>query len=179
MTDVFDAHAVRYDQWFERHPAVYRAELRAVEDLWPAVERGVEIGVGSGRFALPLGIRHGVDPAAGMRRLARERGIEAVEGVAERLPYPSDSFDAVLLVTNICFVADPLAAAEEAWRILRPGGSVVVGFIDRDSALGQTYCGEVGRGSPFYRRARFFGAAEGYGRGLFVAVRGSKTETER
>src|SRR6202011_4339241 len=63
------------------------SELRAVRGLLPKDGVGMEIGVGSGRFAAPLGIRYGVDPSVKMRTLAQARGIEAVEGVAEKLPY--------------------------------------------------------------------------------------------
>jgi SAM-dependent methyltransferase len=87
-TDPFDAHPNRYDDWFERHKAAYQSELHA---LWVALSEegeGLEVGVGTGRFAAPLCIEHGVDPSPEMRKRARKRGIDVKDGVAEDLPVP-------------------------------------------------------------------------------------------
>jgi SAM-dependent methyltransferase len=155
----FEQHADRYEAWFERHPAAYQSELAAVRELWPASADGIEIGVGAGHFAAPLGIRRGVEPAAAMRRLAEERGVCVVDGVAEHLPFPDDCCDAALMVTTICFVDDPVQSIREMFRILRPGGCAVVGFVDRESPLGREYQRKAGS-SLFYGPARFFSAAE-------------------
>src|SRR5689334_10157064 len=58
------------------------------------------------------------------------------------------------MVTTICFVDDLGSAFREAARVLKPGGSLVVGFIDRDSPLGRQYAARKDRGR-FYRHARF------------------------
>ncbi|WP_397546757.1 class I SAM-dependent methyltransferase [Rhodothermus marinus] len=158
-TAVFDQHAARYDAWFERHPAVYASELAAVRALWPPVQEALEVGVGTGRFAVPLGIRHGVEPSPSMRRLAAARGVQVMDGVAEALPFPDRRFEAVLMVTTLCFVDDPLQAIREAYRVLRPGGFLVIGFMDRDSPPGRHYL-ERHRERPFYREARFLSASE-------------------
>jgi hypothetical protein len=47
-----------------------------VRSLLPAGGYGVEIGVGTGRFAVSLGIAVGVEPSPAMAELARRRGIE-------------------------------------------------------------------------------------------------------
>ncbi|MBN1337389.1 MAG: class I SAM-dependent methyltransferase [Deltaproteobacteria bacterium] len=156
----FEEHTEAYDAWFERHRDLYEAELCAVRALLPP--RGAEIlevGVGSGRFAVPLGIRVGVEPSGRMADRARSLGIEVHEGVAEALPFHDGCFDAVLLVTTICFVDDVAAALQEARRVLKPGGRLVVGFVDRDSELGRRY-EENRERSRFYREATFFSPAE-------------------
>jgi len=43
-----------------------------VKSLIPEGLNGMEVGVGTGRFALPLGIRVGVEPADNMARIAKE-----------------------------------------------------------------------------------------------------------
>ncbi|MFS8639688.1 MAG: methyltransferase domain-containing protein, partial [Symbiobacteriaceae bacterium] len=149
----------RYDGWFDRYPAVVAAELEAIRQLLPPHGRRVEVGVGTGRFASALGIRHGVDPSAAMRRLALRRGVEAVDGVAERLPYGNASFDAVLMVTTDCFIDDLDAAFRETCRVLRPGGVAVVALIDRDSPLGRLYQ-QQRESDPFLREARFRSVGE-------------------
>ncbi|PRD65851.1 class I SAM-dependent methyltransferase [Malikia granosa] len=155
----YEAHSDRYDAWFERHQAAYIAELLALRPSVPLSGRGLEIGVGSGRFAAPLGVQVGIDPSRAMLDCARTRGIEVVQGVAEALPFADHSFDHALVVTTLCFVDSPQAMLAQARRVLKPGGALVIGFIDRDSALGQRY--EAYReASVFYRDATFYSAAE-------------------
>ena len=158
--NVFETEAERYDRWFDRHPAAFESEVEAVR----AALRGshghcLEIGVGTGRFATPFGIVDGIEPAAAMRRIAESRGVHAVDGIGEVLPFDSESFDCALMVTTICFVNDPIQSCREAWRVLKPGGRFLVGLVDRDSFLGKEY--ETRRvENPFYRTARFFSVRE-------------------
>ena len=158
----FEAHAEAYDAWFDRHADAYRAELEAVRRLLPAGRapaRAVEIGVGSGLFAQPLGVGLGVEPSPAMAARARARGIEVLEGPAEALPLPDAAFDLALMVTTICFVDDPAAAVAEAARVLAPGGRLIVGFVDAASELGQRYERQRAH-SKFYGEATFFTARE-------------------
>ena len=62
-----------------------------------------------------------------------------VKGVAEVLPFSNHAFAYALCVTTICFVDDASAMLSEAYRVLKPGGGLVIGFIDRTSSLGQHY----------------------------------------
>lgn len=132
----------RYDRWFEKNRAAYLSELRAVGSLIPRFTRGLEVGVGTGRFAAPLSVSVGLDPSLSMIEVAMERGVLPVRGVAERLPFGDEKFDLVLMVTVIFLLEDQAAAFREAARVLKPGGSLVVGFIDRDSPIGRRYQGE-------------------------------------
>ncbi len=157
--DPFGQHVDLYEQWFERNPLVYESELRAVASLLPADGVGIEIGVGSGRFAAPLGIRLGVEPSEPMAELARRRGIEVLQGVAEALPLADATCDFALMVVTLCFLADASLALCEAHRVLKAGGSLIVGFIDRESPLGRRYQSRKGE-SRFYREARFYGVDE-------------------
>jgi SAM-dependent methyltransferase len=152
--EIFEKHAAEYDLWFGENEAVYKSEILALHDLIPAMGIGLEVGVGTGRFADPLGIRIGVEPAKAMADRARKRGIEVHEARAEALPFRDESFDFVLMVTTICFLEDPLQALEEAKRILRPGGRIIIGMIDRNSPLGKEYERKKAT-SKFYRYAHF------------------------
>jgi SAM-dependent methyltransferase len=155
----FEAHADRYEEWFEEHGDFYRLEIGAIKALLPDFSRGVEIGIGTGRFALPLGIRIGVEPSTEMAARAMEKGLEVIPGTAEELPLPNGSFDFALMVTTICFVDDPAAAFREVRRILRPGGFLIVAFVDRETSLGRHYL-EHRDESRFYGPATFFSAGE-------------------
>jgi SAM-dependent methyltransferase len=79
--------------------------------------------------------------------------------VGEALPFRDATFDHVLLVTTLCFVADPARVLREAARVLRPRGLVVVGVIDRESPLGRGYAARKAQ-DVFYRGARFLAARE-------------------
>ncbi len=152
--EAFEKHAGEYDQWYDAHPFVYASELEAIKRLLPENAEGIEVGVGTGRFAAPLGIKVGVEPSQAMREIARSRNIDVVEGIAEELPFPDEQFDHVLFVTTICFVNSLEQAFAEAHRVLKPGGSILVGFVDRNSALGRKY--ENRRNdSRFYKNAVF------------------------
>jgi SAM-dependent methyltransferase len=154
MTDIFEEYAQEYDDWFVRHEVVYGAELAAVQSLIPETGQGLEIGVGTGRFAEPLGVKVGVEPARAMANLARHRGIQVIQGYAEALPIITASFDFVLMVTVLCFLPNPLQALVESTRVLKPHGRLIVGIIDPESPLGRSY--EANKdNSKFYRQAKF------------------------
>jgi SAM-dependent methyltransferase len=155
----FEGHHEQYEQWFDDHRAAYISELLALRPLVPWQGRGIEIGVGTGRFAAPLGVPLGVDPAARMLARAARRGVEAVAGTAEALPFIDGSFDYALVVTTICFVDSPATMMAEAHRVLVPGGTLVIGFIDRNSDLGRHYLAHRFE-SIFYRDATLYAAGE-------------------
>lgn len=155
----FEAHTERYEGWFEEHADAYESELAALDRLVPETGRGIEIGVGSARFATPLGIDVGIDPAGAMLARARQRGIDVVEGVAEYLPFRDGAFDTALIVTTICFVDDIPRTLAEADRILSESGSLVIGYIDKDSPVGRIYQ-ETKEENPFYREATFVSTEE-------------------
>lgn len=158
-TTPFEAHAPRYEQWFVDHAAAYRAELAALRALLPEPGFALEVGVGTGRFAAPLGVPIGVDPSVRMLAEARRRGIRVACGIAEALPFREAAFAHVLIVTTICFVDDPARMLAEVRRVLRPGGAVVIGLIDRDTPLGRHYLAHRAE-SVFYQEATFYAAAE-------------------
>jgi SAM-dependent methyltransferase len=66
---------------------------------------------------------------------ARQRGVECVVGIGESLPYRSGTFDQVLMMTVICFFTRLNRPFSEANRVLVPGGTIVIGFFDKDGEL--------------------------------------------
>jgi ubiquinone/menaquinone biosynthesis C-methylase UbiE len=155
----FQTHALKYDEWYDKNPLIYQSELEAVKELLPEGGRGLEVGVGTGRFVSLLGVRWGLDPSLEMGEIARERGVKFIQGVAESLPLSDREFDYILMVTTICFLDDLAKALREAYRVLKPNGSIVIGFIDAESQLGNFYHEHKGE-STFYRQARFYSVEE-------------------
>ncbi|MGM0596610.1 MAG: class I SAM-dependent methyltransferase [Myxococcota bacterium] len=158
-TTLFNNNLEKYENWFKRNYWAYETELKAIKQIAPVPEKSVEIGVGSGLFAGPCGIKYGVDPAEKMLLKARTRGVETIRGKAEALPFQNNSFDYVLMVTAICFVNDPAAAMAEIYRILSAKGVFVLGFVDKSSFLGLKYQ-EKKQKSLFYKDAQFFNLEE-------------------
>ncbi|MBW2981540.1 class I SAM-dependent methyltransferase [Candidatus Woesearchaeota archaeon] len=155
----FETHTQRYEDWFDRNRFAYESELEAVKAMLPRKGYGVEIGVGSGRFAAPLGIEHGIEPSPKMGAIAEKRGVIILGGTAENLFSTDETFDYALMVTTLCFLEDVDAAFKEAHRILTPKGYFINGFVDRKSEIGRSY-EKHKQESPFYREATFYSVDE-------------------
>ena len=91
----------------------------------------------------------GVDPSPAMMRAGRDRfSITLVQGVAERLPFCSSSFDFVLMGYALRHVGDLDETFREYLRVLKPGGRLLLMEITRPAsavglALMRTYFGSV------------------------------------
>ncbi len=157
--EAFEGFTREYDEWFVVNDSAYVSEMRAIRRLLPESGSGLEVGVGTGRFGALLGVGVGVDPSHKMACLSKDRGLKMCEAVAEDLPFPDATFDFVLMVTAICFFDDLERALSEAYRVLMPRGAIIIGFIDRESGLGQQYRLKKER-SRFYQNAIFYSAEE-------------------
>lgn len=158
-TESFDLHSNAYEQWFEKNPLIYADEVQTLKRLVEKNTNGLDIGMGSGRFALPLGIEIGVEPSKVMRNIAITKGLHPIEGRAEKLPFNDETFEFAIMITVICFVDDPLKALKEAYRVIRKNGFLIIGIIDKNSLLGQTYEADKDA-SRFYSKATFYSAQE-------------------
>jgi SAM-dependent methyltransferase len=151
---VFDEYAGDYDQWFDEHGDVYTEQVRLLRNAVPQTGRGLELGVGSGRFAVPLGIRYGIDPSGKLIAIANTRGVEVVLGAGKYLPYRTGIFDHVLMMTVICFLDNPSGALRESFRVLVNGGDLILGFIEKGGEIAVQSRQEKTKGR-FLRFARF------------------------
>lgn len=158
---IFNENVEAYEAWYEKYPEVYHSEVAAIKEQLlklPENIRGIEVGIGTGRFAQVLGIKEGIEPADEMAALASERGIEVVNGIAENLPVKDLNFDFVLFVT-ICHLNSAKLAFKEASRVLKPKGSIIVGFIDKDREIAKSY-EENRERSTFFRYATFYSVGQ-------------------
>ena len=162
----FDEHSTEYDEWFDEHPNAFQSEVEAIRCFIPERGLGIEIGVGTGRFASQLCISLGVELSEAMASIARTRGIEVQQANAEHLPFDADHFDFALMVTTLCFVEDPGKALNEVLRILKPGGNFILGIIDRETRLRKLYESMKDSNLPdrqagkFYRNTHFYSTSE-------------------
>ena len=135
----FEKYPSRYENWFKEYKYVYKSELLAIKKVLPKNKKTIEIGVGSARFASPLGIRIGIDPSKKMQKIAQERGILVLDAVAENLPFREGVYSFALMVTTICFIENIISVFKEAFKILKSKGSLIIGFIDKNSNIGKLY----------------------------------------
>lgn len=93
------------------------------------------------------------DPHMLRRLVVRARelrpGTEVVGAGAERLPYPGESFDAIVTTLVLCTVPDPDAALAEAARLLRPGGRLL--FVEHVASPDPSARRWQGRIEPVWR----------------------------
>ena len=154
---VFERYHNTYDAWYDKYKFAYLSELEALKKVLPEFEKGLEIGVGTGRFAKPLEITLGIDPSTEMLRTAAQRGVNTRWGFGENLPFLHETFDYVAIIISLCFVNEPLKVLQESQRVLKKNGQVILGIIDKNSFLGKFY---QKKKSIFYRKARFFTVKE-------------------
>ncbi len=102
-------------------------------------QRVLDVACGTGVLACavaeragPRGSVVGLDPNAKMLAVARPKNgrIAWREGRAESLPFPDDSFDAVVSQFGLMFFEDRVAALHEMMRVLRPRGRLAVAVCD-------------------------------------------------
>ena len=157
MKNIFDQYWRRYDAWYEKHRFAYLSEVEAIKKVLSKKGKGLEIGVGTGRFASALGISDGIEPSTKMATIAKNRGINVKIGNGENLSYKDKEFDYILIAITICFVQEPEKVISEANRVLRDKGKIILGIVDRDSFLGKFY---QEKKSIFYKEANFFSVKE-------------------
>ena len=162
-----------YRRWYEtplgaRVDADEKEVIFKLADLQPG-ERVLDVGCGDGNYTGPAAERTGsavgLDRSPAMLRAASKRlgdrpGLRWVEGDGLSLPFRDSSFDVVLIVTVLCFAKDPQVVVNEAFRVLRSGGRIVLGELGRYSswALIRRVRGLLG--STIWRDARFFDRRE-------------------
>jgi SAM-dependent methyltransferase len=141
----FDRAAAYYDDTRGFPPGVEKsvAELIARVGEFTTTSRVLEIGVGTGRIALPtapyIGAYHGLDLSpAMMKRLSSKKNGEPIyltQGDATRLPYPDDSFDAVIAVHVFHLIPNWRGVVDELVRVLRPDRPVIHCWTQTDEVF--------------------------------------------
>ena len=134
--------------------------------------RVLDVGCGDGELAVAL-LRAGAhvtaldtDPcmlAAARRRFKSEgAGIRLYQAAAEALPFTDGSFDMVITVTVLCFIQDHEPVVREMARILKPGGGLLIGELNRYSSWAAWRRIRGWAGHKLWRAARFRSVRELY-----------------
>ncbi|MEW6739912.1 MAG: class I SAM-dependent methyltransferase [Nitrospirota bacterium] len=159
MTNIFDILTDKYDAWYDSEDGrpLYESELLCLKPLVENASKPIlEIGVGTGRFAMHFHDAIGIDPSLNALKMAEKRGVKTVHGYGEKLPFENETFGCILIIVTLCFVEKPLDVLREAKRVLRKNGSIIIGLVPKDSAWGIFYEEKKKSGHPFYRDARFY-----------------------
>lgn len=131
--DHFHFFGPLYDHVFGRH-----VDLEMIEIAQPGpADRVLDVGGGTGRVSIlfqPIVESIVVsDSAVGMLRQAQERGLCTVLSAAEELPYAPEQFDLVIMVDAFHHVADQKVTLDEMWRMVAPGGRIIIEEPDIDN----------------------------------------------
>ena len=130
----FHDHARRVVRWIEggRVKTVLKL-LRSSDE-----HRVLDVGCGAGNVLAkaPARERHGIDLSPSLVKRAQEKlgsGGVIVQGNAEQLPYDDEYFDRVLCTSVLSHVYAPEKVLAEAYRVLKPGGRLVVSVSNEDA----------------------------------------------
>jgi ubiquinone/menaquinone biosynthesis C-methylase UbiE len=131
---VWDTFAPRYDRamrCYERLQFTGGREWVCGQADGDVLE--VAVGTGLNLALYPPSVRlTGIDLSPAMLGQARRRAadlgreVELREGDAQALPFPDGSFDTVVCTLSLCAIPDDRAAIAEMWRVLRPGGHLLL-----------------------------------------------------
>ena len=112
------------------------AELLVESAVLRAGDAVLDVATGTGNAAIAAARRGcevtGVDYVEALLERGRERAaaeglnVTFTEGDAEDLPYPDDTFDAVISCVGVMFTRDHEQAAAELVRVCRPGGTIAL-----------------------------------------------------
>lgn len=131
----YDEVADRYDHHYDGRSRgrCYHTHLsRQIIGMLPKTGTLLDIGCGTGLFVEKYmtcgGGAIGIDISRGMIRQARWRCAQTdfVMGTGDTLPFADASFDAVASLLAFSYMRDPQAMLTEAFRVLRPGGTIAI-----------------------------------------------------
>jgi SAM-dependent methyltransferase len=118
--------------------ALVGLDVRRVADQVARGSRVLDVGCGSGDLAASLAragyAMRGVEVAPDAARVARERhGLDVTTGTLAEAAFPDGHFDAAVVWHVLEHVPDPPNLLREVWRVVRPGGRLVVQVPSFDS----------------------------------------------
>lgn len=135
----FERRAPSYeDGWLGRlHHEIADRVAKLAASGSPEPTRVLDVGCGTGYLLRKLGEAFptaetlcGIDPAAAMIRVAGSAATDPrlrfTTGAAEQLPFDDRAFDLLVSTTSFDHWADQRAGLAECYRVLRPGGRLVL-----------------------------------------------------
>lgn len=136
--NIFNECWDEYDRWYEENPVLYQKELEVIletlEDTKYSIPKdSLEIGVGTGRFMQGLNISTGIDVGKKLVENAKKQGLNVLEGSAEKIPFPDESFSCIGIFTALEFFDDIEQAFFEIKRVLKEDGYLLLAYLNKNS----------------------------------------------
>ncbi len=129
----YDWRAYDSPIWLQRY--WQRARHRTILGFLDARHGILDIGCGSSRIILDLPEAVGLDILQNKLRWLRFRHRRLVRASCDRLPFADASFTALINSEVIEHIPDTPEVWGEMWRVLRPGGTLILGTPDYDRWL--------------------------------------------
>lgn len=167
----FDKKAPEYDAWYQTQKGalVDALETECAFELFQP-KHGMHVldaGCGTGNFSMKMAALgatvDGIDLSEPMIAYAKKKA--AASPYAEQLrfhvgdlytlPFPDNTFDAVLSMAAFEFIHDDLRALNEMMRVVKPGGRVLIGTITGNSDWGLEYQTHMPREDSVFHHASF------------------------
>ena len=163
MENVFNRFYQDYDAWYQTPMGAFVDQVET-DALWSLLApnpgmRILDVGCGTGLQSLKLA-RHGcevtgIDIAPNMLHEAVRKSGE--EGLSidfrrmdcQQMEFPDNSFDAAISMAAFEFIPDPLRAYREMRRVVKPGGLIVIGIIQREGDWASLYASDICKGTAY------------------------------
>ena len=166
--NIFLNHSVasEYDNYYlsETGKKIDKIEKQIISFYLSNLLRGnlLELGSGTGHwtsFFCQKGFNvTAIDESEAMIKIANSKKISNasfLKADAGHLPFPDHSFPVVATITMLEFVEDPAKILDEINRVLKPGGSLIVGCLNKNSELGK-----IKDKDPVFRNGYFYSIGE-------------------
>lgn len=166
---IFDGKAIDYDKWYLTKIGAFIDEVEtALAFSMFDVKKGQKIldaGAGTGNFSLKLAKKGaevtGIDLSEDMLKLAEEKtkqegyDIPFLKRDIFETGFEDESFDAVFSMAAFEFIEDHERAIQELYRLVKPGGSLLIGTIAKSGAWGKLYAEFAKKGDSVFEYAHF------------------------
>lgn len=166
---IFDDKAIDYDVWYKNKMGKFAddVETKLAFSVFTPTEgmRVLDVGCGTGNFSIKLAEMGckviGVDVSEEMLKIAREKirekglNIEFHQIDVYDISFNDNEFDAVFSMAAFEFIKEPKQAYNEMFRVLKPGGQLLIGTIHRDSSWGKLYMSKSFQESTIFKYADF------------------------
>jgi ubiquinone biosynthesis O-methyltransferase len=167
--EIFDKEANSYDSWYESKMGSYvdKVETDLAFSMF-RVEKGMtilDVGCGTGNFSIKLARMGckviGIDISDEMLEIAKKKSeeqnldIEFYNMDVYDLKFKDETFDAAFSMAAFEFIKEPQRGIDEIFRVVKKGGHILVGTINKDSKWGELYLSDYFQVNTVFKYADF------------------------